>query len=179
MEAGGAAAKRVGELLSVHVIRVPTTMWKPSCPSCKEGRACLKAYPPAVPELLKILAEMGHGDELVIGDANFPAQSMGQRCVRADGHGGVELLDAILSLMPLDTFVDAPVTLMQVAPGTVECDPPIWKEFQATVEKHQPGARAGWTERFAFYDRARKAYACVATGERALYACVILKKGVL
>lgn len=140
----------------------------------------LKGISPLLsPELLKILAEMGHGDELVIGDANFPAQSMGQRCVREDGHGGVELLDAILSLLPLDTFVEAPVTLMQVVPGTVDGDPPIWKEFQETVEKHQPGAQTGWTERFAFYDRARKAYACVATGERALYACIILKKGVL
>ena len=122
---------------------------------------------------------MGHGDELVIGDGNFPAQSMGQRCVRADGHGGVELLDAILSLFPLDTFVEAPVSLMQVMPGTLEGDPPIWDEFRAVVERHQPGTRFEHVERFAFYDRARKAYACVATGEKALYACIILKKGVL
>ncbi len=140
----------------------------------------LKGISPLLsPELLKILAEMGHGDELVIGDANFPAQSMGQRCVRLDGHGGVELLDAILNLLPLDTFVDAPVTLMQVVPGTMDGEPPIWKSFQATVEKHQPGTKLGKIERFAFYDRARKAYACVATGERSLYACIILKKGVL
>ena len=84
----------------------------------------LKGISPLLsPELLKILAEMGHGDELVIGDANFPAQSMGQRCVREDGHGGVELLDAILSLLPLDTFVDAPVNLMQVVPGTMDGEP--------------------------------------------------------
>jgi L-fucose mutarotase len=140
----------------------------------------LKGISPLLsPELLKILAEMGHGDELVIGDANFPAQSMGQRCIREDGHGGVELLDAILSLLPLDTFVDAPVTLMQVVPGTMDGDPPIWKDFQAAVEKHQPGTKLGHIERFAFYERARKAYACVATGERSLYACIILKKGVL
>jgi L-fucose mutarotase len=140
----------------------------------------LKGISPLLtPELLKILAEMGHGDEIVIGDANFPAQSMGQRCVRADGHGGVELLDAILNLLPLDTFVDAPVTLMQVVPGTMDGDPPVWQAFTATVEKHQPGAAVGHIERFAFYDRARKAYATVATGERSLYACIILKKGVL
>ena len=140
----------------------------------------LKGISPLLtPELLRILAEMGHGDELAIGDANFPAQSMGQRCVRQDGHGGVELLDAILSLLPLDTFVDAPVTLMQVVPGTIDYEPPVWKEFAATVEKHQPGAKLGHIERFAFYDRARKAYATVATGERSLYACIILKKGVL
>lgn len=140
----------------------------------------LKGISPLLsPELLKILAEMGHGDELVIGDANFPAQSMGQRCIREDGHGGVELLDAILSLLPLDTFVDAPVTLMQVVPGTMVGEPPIWKDFQTAVEKHQPGTKLGHIERFAFYERARKAYACVATGERSLYACIILKKGVL
>lgn len=140
----------------------------------------LKGISPLLsPELLKILAEMGHGDELVIGDANFPAQSMGQRCVRQDGHGGAELLDAVLSLFPLDVFVDAPVTLMQVTPGTLEGDPPIWKDFAAIVEKHQSGVQFQQAERFAFYDRARQAYACVATGERSLYACLILKKGVL
>jgi len=140
----------------------------------------LKGISPLLsPELLKILAEMGHGDELVIGDANFPAQSMNPRCVRLDGHGGVSLLDAVLTLLPLDTFVDEPVTLMQVVPGTLAGDPPIWKEFSAVVEKHQSGTKIGQIERFQFYDRARKAYACVATGERSLYACVILKKGVL
>lgn len=140
----------------------------------------LKGISPLLsPELLKVLAEMGHGDELVIGDANFPAQSMGQRCIRADGHGGVELLDAILQLLPLDTFVDAPVTLMQVVPGTMDVDPPVWAKFQETVNKHQPGTKLSHIERFAFYERARKAYACVATGERSLYACIILKKGVL
>ncbi|MEA4896931.1 L-fucose mutarotase [Bacillota bacterium Meth-B3] len=140
----------------------------------------LKGISPLLsPDLLKVLAEMGHGDELVIGDANFPAQSMGQRCVRADGVGGVPLLDAILALLPLDTFVAAPVHLMQVVPGSMEADPPIWSEFQATVEAHQPGTKIDWIERFEFYDRARKAYACVSTSERALYACVILKKGVL
>ena len=140
----------------------------------------LKGISPLLsPDLLRILAEMGHGDELAIGDANFPAQSMGQRCVHMEGLGGVALLDAILSLLPLDTFVEAPVNLMQVAPGTMDGEPPIWKDFAATVEKHQPGTRTGQIERFAFYDRARKAYACVATGERSLYACIILKKGVL
>ena len=140
----------------------------------------LKGISPLLsPELLKVLAEMGHGDELVIGDANFAAQSLGQRVVRQDGHGGVALLDAILSLLPLDTFVDAPVTLMQVAPGTMQGEPPIWKDFAATVGKHQPGVKFEQIERFAFYERSRKAYACVATGERSLYACIILKKGVL
>lgn len=140
----------------------------------------LKGISPLLtPDLLKTLAEMGHGDELVIGDANFPAQSMGQRCLRQDGHGGVLLLDAILRLFPLDTFVEAPVTLMQAAPGAMDGDPPIWKDFQSTIEKHQPGTKTAYVDRFAFYERARKAYACIATGESALYACIILKKGVL
>ena len=101
----------------------------------------LKGISPLLsPELLKILAEMGHGDELVIGDINFPAQSMGQRCVRCDGHGGVELLDAILQLFPLDQFVEAPITVMDPA-GGMEGDPPIWAELDRVAQKHQPGVR--------------------------------------
>lgn len=140
----------------------------------------LKGISPILPpELLKVLAEMGHGDELVIGDCNFPAASMGKRCVRADGHRGTELLDAILQLFPLDTFVDAPVTLMQPAPGFMEGDPPIWQEFSRIIERHQPGTKTEQIERFAFYERAKAAYATLATGEKAFYACVIIKKGCL
>ena len=140
----------------------------------------LKGISPILtPELLKILAEMGHGDELVIGDCNFPAASMGQRCVREDGHRATDLMDAILSLFPLDAFVETPVTLMAVTPGTMDGDPPIWEEYKAIIEKHEPGTKCETIDRFAFYDRARKAYACVATGERALYACAIIRKGCL
>ena len=141
----------------------------------------LKGISPLLsPELLKVLAEMGHGDELVIGDGNFPATTMGQRCVRCDGHGANELLDAILQLLPLDDFVDAPVTLMAVVPGSVPGgEPPIWAEFRKTVQKHEPKAAIGFEERFAFYERSRKAFATVQTGEGALYACIILKKGVI
>ncbi|MBQ8072916.1 MAG: L-fucose mutarotase [Clostridia bacterium] len=138
----------------------------------------LKGISPILnPELLKILAEMGHGDEIVIGDANFPAQSMGQRCVRCDGHKADEVMDAILQLFPLDQFVAAPVTVMQPAPGDLDGDPPIWTQVKALMEKHQPGTKMEAIGRFDFYDRARKAYACIATGETALYACIILKKG--
>ena len=138
----------------------------------------LKGISPLLtPEMLKTIAEMGHGDELVIGDCNFPAQSMGQRCLRCDGHRGTELLEAILQLFPLDQFVEAPVTLMAPAPGAMDGDPPIWQEFHAIVEKNQPGTRCESIDRFAFYDRAKKAYATVATGENALYACIIIKKG--
>lgn len=138
----------------------------------------LKGISPILtPELLKILAEMGHGDELVIGDCNFPAQSMGRRCVRCDGHRGTELLDAILALFPLDQFVEAPVTVMAPAPDAMDGNPPIWAEFAEIVEKHQPGTKSEAIDRFAFYDRAKNAYATVATGENALYACIIIKKG--
>ena len=140
----------------------------------------LKGISPLLsPELLKILAEMGHGDEIVIGDGNFPAASMGARCIRSDGHKVPELLDAILQLFPLDTFVEKPVTLMQVVPGTTAGDPPIWGKFREIAEKHVPGTKIDFIERFAFYDRSRKAYATIQTGEDALYACVILKKGVI
>jgi len=141
----------------------------------------LKGIPSILtPELLKILAEMGHGDEIVIGDGNFPATTMGKRCARCDGHGANALLDAILQLMPLDDFVEAPVTLMEVVPGSIpNGEPPIWAEFRKTVAKHEPKAAIGFEERFAFYERSRRAFATIQTGEGALYACIILKKGVI
>ncbi|MBO4413723.1 MAG: fucose isomerase [Clostridia bacterium] len=140
----------------------------------------LKNIPPVIsPELLKILDEMGHGDEIVIGDGNFPSESVNSRTVRADGHGGAEILDAVLSLLPLDTHVSENLILMEVTPGE-NVETPIWDEYKRIAEEREPGrARFGKTERFAFYDRAAKAYAVVATGERALYANVIVKKGVL
>ena len=141
----------------------------------------LKGISPILtPELLKIIAEMGHGDELVLADGNFPAASIGKRCVRMDGHGANAVLDAVLSLLPLDDFVDAPVTLMEVVPGSIpDGEPPIWADFRATLARREPDAKIGFEERFAFYERSRKAFATVQTGESALYACVILKKGVI
>ncbi len=140
----------------------------------------LKGISPLLsPELLKTLAEMGHGDEIVLGDGNFPAAAMGKRCIRCDGHAVPALLDAILQLFPLDTFVDAPVALMQTVPGKAEGEPPIWAEFRAILEKHAPGTRIALEERFAFYQRSQKAFAVVQTGESALYANIILKKGVI
>ena len=141
----------------------------------------LKGISPLLsPNLLHALAAMGHGDEIVIGDGNFPADSMGKRCIRADGHGANELLDAILQLFPLDTFVKTPVTLLSVVPGRgMQGDPPIWSEFRKTIDKYDPGAKIGFVERFAFYERSRRAYATIQTGETALYGCVLLTKGVL
>lgn len=134
------------------------------------------------PELLKVLCEMGHSDRIVIADGNFPSESMGKDAIviRADGHGAAELLDAILTVFPLDTYVDAPVSLMQVMPGdTVET--PIWDEYKKIVAKHdERGEKAfGEIERFAFYEEAKKCYAIIATGESALYANLILQKGVI
>ncbi len=129
------------------------------------------------PELLKILMEMGHGDEIVIGDGNFPAASIAQRLVRLDGHGVPEILDAILRLMPLDTYVDAPVALMDN--GDAQNRPAIWAQYEDVVRKNEGEKAFELVERFAFYDRAKKAYAVIATGETAIYANIILKKGVV
>ena len=129
------------------------------------------------PELLKILMEMGHGDELVIGDGNFPAAANAQRLVRLDGHGVPEVLDAILQLMPLDTYVDAPVALMDN--GDAANRPEIWAKYEQIVQANEGDKAFELVERFAFYERARKAYAIVATGETAIYANIILKKGVV
>ncbi|MBR4727443.1 MAG: fucose isomerase [Clostridia bacterium] len=138
----------------------------------------LKGISPILsPELLKILMEMGHGDEIVIGDGNFPAASIAQRLVRLDGHGVNEILDAILQLMPLDTYVEAPVALMDN--GDPAAPPPIWADYQATVFAAGDDRPFELMERFAFYERAKKAYAVIATGETAIYANVILKKGVV
>lgn len=139
----------------------------------------LKNIPSIIsPELLKVLDEMGHGDEIVIGDGNFPAASNANILIRCDGHGVPELLDAILTLLPLDVYVDAPVALMQVTPGD-NADTSIWNEYRKIVDKHQDDVKFEEVERFAFYEGARKAYAIIATGETALYANVILKKGVV
>ena len=145
----------------------------------KEAKTMLKNIPSIIsPELLKILHEMGHGDEIVIGDGNFPAASNAKRLVRCDGHGVPAILDAILQLLPLDTYVESPVMLMQVTPGD-NVDPVIWKDYKNIVDAHQENVKFSEIERFAFYDRAREAYAIVATGESALYANIILKKGVV
>ena len=134
------------------------------------------------PHLLKVLCEMGHSDTLVLADGNFPAESVGKNAIviRADGHGTTELLEAILQVFPLDTYVKTPVTLMQVMPG----DPvktPIWDEYRAVVAANDArgSAAIGEMERFAFYEAAKKAYAIVATGESAIYANIILQKGVI
>lgn len=143
----------------------------------------LKGIPKILsPELLKVLCEMGHSDRLVISDGNFPAESMGKNAVviRCDGHGVPELLDAILQVFPLDSYVEHPVNLMEVMKGD-PVETPIWDEYKQIVKKYEArGEQAvGNIERFAFYEEAKTAYAIIATGESALYANVMLQKGVV
>ena len=130
------------------------------------------------PDLLKTLMEMGHGDEIVIADGNFPAASMAQRLIRADGHSVPILLDAIMQLFPLDTFVERPVALMAVVPGD-DYQPVIWDEYRQIIQRYETFSEFDFVERFAFYERSQRAYAVIATGEMALYANIILKKGVV
>jgi L-fucose mutarotase len=131
------------------------------------------------PQLLKILSEMGHGDELVIADGNFPAAAYAQRLLRADGHNVPDLLDAILKFFPLDIYVENPVALMAVVPGD-DTKPTIWDTYRTITHKHfSDFTDFEMVERFAFYERAKQAYAIVASSEEALYANIILKKGVV
>jgi L-fucose mutarotase len=135
------------------------------------------------PDLLKVLAEMGHGDVLVFADAHFPAASIAKNCelIRCDGHNNTDLLDAILQVFPLDRSVEHPVKLMQVQ----ECDKglktPVWDEYKKIVAKYDDrGEKAfGSLERFEFYEVAKKAYAVIATSELALYGCFMIQKGVI
>lgn len=132
------------------------------------------------PELLKILCEMGHGDELVIADANFPSENYGKRVVRADGISGAEMLNAVLSVFPLDTYSNPNMILMQL----MDCDkgkitPIIWDEYKSIAHKHDSNTKLGNIDRFEFYERAKEAYAVIATGEEAIYANILLKKGVI
>jgi len=140
----------------------------------------LKGVPNILPpDLLKILMEMGHGDEIVIADGNFPAASHAQRLVRCDGVGAPPLLEAVLLLFPLDTFVKHSAALMAVVPGD-NYTPDIWPTYRKIAQKYEPRfSDFEMMERHAFYERAKKAYAIVATGEMARYANIILKKGLV
>ena len=140
-----------------------------------------KILPPA---LLKVLCEMGHSDRICIADANFPAESMGKDAIviRMDGHGIPEILDAILTVFPLDTYVDTPAVLMDLMErdrGRVET--PIWDEYAAIIREHDERGRdaMGNIDRFDFYEEAKKCYAIIASGEKAIYANLILQKGVI
>lgn len=130
------------------------------------------------PELLATLYRMGHGDEVVLADAHFPGESVNDTVIRADGLHIAGLLDGILPLFALDTYVDAPVAMMAAVAGDT-LDPDVEKSYRAAIDKHWPDTPPiAREERFAFYDRARKAFAVVMTGETAKYGNIILKKGV-
>lgn len=143
----------------------------------------LKGIPKIIsPELLKVLCEMGHGDRLVIADANFPSESIGKnsKVIRMDGHSATDVLKAVLQLIPLDTYVEKHVYLMQKVPGD-NVETPIWDEYAEIVKSvgEMDETHIGNIERFAFYEEAKKAYCIIATGESALYANVMLQKGVV
>ncbi|XP_076461840.1 fucose mutarotase-like [Babylonia areolata] len=135
------------------------------------------------PDLLHALSSMGHGDEIVLADLHFPSSSVckhGPKEIRADGIGAAEILKAIMELFPLDQYVDQPVAVMQRVPSdeAKNLPVPIWDTYQTIVNAAE-GKEVGMekVERFAFYERAKKAYAVVHTGETAQYANIILKKG--
>jgi L-fucose mutarotase len=131
------------------------------------------------PDLLAVLARMGHGDEIVLADAFFPGDSFNARVVRADGIRIPELLDGILELINLDAYVDAPLAMMQPTPGD-KLDESVEAAYRVPVDKWWPGTpKIARMERFAFYERAKKAFAVVMTGETAPYGNIILKKGVV
>lgn len=131
------------------------------------------------PDLLYTIAAMGHGDDIVIADANFPSKSMGKLCIHLPGITATDMLEAILKLLPLDTFVPDPATTMQVV-GEPDTVPEIVSEFQTIIEKTADNpAKITGVERFDFYDRAKSAFVVVQTGETRLYGNIILKKGVI
>ena len=138
----------------------------------------LKGISPVLsPELLKILAEMGHGDEIVLADAHFPGHTFCKKVIRADGIRVADLLEGIIPLFELDSYAD-PLIMMAAVEGD-SLDPEVEKCYMAAIRKSAPNAPAvKRIDRFAFYDRAEKAFACVMTGELAKYGNIILKKGV-
>jgi len=138
----------------------------------------LKGIAPCIsPELLKVLAEMGHGDEIVLADAHFPGHSVNARVLRADGVGIAELLGGILPLFELDSYA-MPLVMMAAVAGD-KLDPSVESSYLKAIHRHVPKAKAPERiDRFAFYDRARNAFAVVMTGETAKYGNILLKKGV-
>lgn len=137
----------------------------------------LKNIPKIIsPELIKVLCEMGHGDEIVIADGNFPAAAYAKNLIRSDGIGAAQILDAVLKLIPLDQYDKNNFILMQKCKGD-NADTSLWEEYKTILKKYEPEAVVSFEERFDYYERAKKAYAIIATGEEKQYANIILKKG--
>eukprot|EP01114_Cavostelium_apophysatum_P012984 TRINITY_DN3053_c0_g1_i1.p1 TRINITY_DN3053_c0_g1~~TRINITY_DN3053_c0_g1_i1.p1 ORF type:complete len:150 (-),score=18.54 TRINITY_DN3053_c0_g1_i1:96-545(-) len=143
----------------------------------------LKGIPTNIsPELFHALLSMGHGDEIVIADGNFPAASCAQRLIRADGLGVVDILESIMKFLPVDKYVEDHCVVMQLVPSDAEKlgTPPIWKEFQRVMDKEEGNwVKLTQLERMKFYERAKQAFAVVATSDSAIYANIIIKKGVV
>ena len=138
----------------------------------------LKGLSPLLtPDLLHVLASMGHGDEIVLADVNFPAARHARRLVPMPGIDAPQVLEAVLSVMPLDDFVEQAAWTMQVV-GDADAVPEVVQAFDATLHRHGVAASSS-IERFAFYERAAAAFAIVATGERRVYGNILLKKGVV
>lgn len=137
------------------------------------------------PDILAVLCEMGHSDVVVLGDANFPGKRFAKegncKFLRADGIAGADLLDAVLTVIPCDSYVKNPVTLMQKMDCDKDMDIPIWKDYQRIVALHDKrGTGAvGFLGRFEFYEAAKKSYCIIQTGEEAVYANVMIQKGVI
>lgn len=146
----------------------------------KEGIKMLKKIPPIIsPELMKVLMEMGHGDELLIADGNYPKFGQSNKVVRMDGHGVVDILEAILPFFPLDSYVQAPVILMDVLKDD-PYQPVIWKEYQDIIDfNNENEVTMEKIHKHDFYPRGKEAYAVITTSETELYANIILKKGVV
>ncbi len=137
----------------------------------------LKNVPKIIsPELLKVLCEMGHGDEIVIADGNFPSANLAKNLVRADGISACDMLNAVMQLFPLDQYDSNNFVLMQKCDGDT-ADTSIWEDYKKIVKKYEPNAEPTFIERFDYYERAKNAYAVIATGEEKQYANIILKKG--
>lgn len=130
------------------------------------------------PDFMKILMEMGHGDEIILADGNFPGAAFAKRLVRCDGNDMPEVLEAILKFFPLDAYVKYPVGLMAVVSGD-PIKPVIWEQYRAIINKYSTIQDFEFIERYEFYERTKRAFAVVATGEKAQYANIILKKGIV
>jgi L-fucose mutarotase len=137
----------------------------------------LKGISPLIsPDLLKVLVQMGHGDEIILADAHFPAHSMGSQVIRMDGLGVDHLLKAMAPLFELDSY--APPLVMMAAVAGDELDPDVELRYLAALVDARAGLEVERIDRFAFYERASKAFAIVVTGECAKYGNILLKKGV-
>lgn len=140
----------------------------------------LKGIPPILPpDLVKYLMEMGHSEHLTIADAHYPAESYGKRIVRCPGATVPQILDAVLTLMPLDTYVLPAVNFMAVVEGDPIGTPGVWAEMETVIEKHEPGSEIGFLDRYDFYEESKQSFVIVQSGDQAQYANVILRKGIV